>query len=240
MVAADRPVKLSSFYYALLLVSGFALALSLYRMLATDSDRYWFLMWNLFLAWLPLVSAWLLYRRTPKGLNWALKNLSLLLVWLIFLPNAFYLVTDFIHLQATTVISPMFDLVLFATYSWCGFILGYSSLFLVHVRAYQKIARRSHWLVVGSLLLSGLAIYFGRFLRWNSWDIITNPLGLLFDVSESLINPQDHLLTFSTMVLFFIFLSIIYAVIWSSIGAVVAKTSLNATISRIWKKPSKL
>lgn len=222
LISPSRRVQL--FAQSLFLVSGFAVSLSVYRIFAAQSDRYWFLIWNLFLAWLPLLFAWVLYRRTPKGLTWSVTNFMLFLLWLLFLPNAFYLVSDLIHLRVTPEIGIMYDVVLLTTYAFAGLMLGYMSLFLMHLRSFQRFGNWAHVMVAVALLLSGFAIYLGRYLRWNSWDILVNPFGLLFDVSDRLINPGEHILTFSTTMLFFTFLAVIYLVIWRAVG-VVASTA---------------
>lgn len=202
------------FVQALVLLSAFAVCLSLYRWASTGLIHLWFLAWNLFLAWVPLIFAWLLYRRTPKGLIWDWKNSVLFTMWILFLPNAFYLVTDFVHLNRYSDIGVVYDIVLLATYTFAGFVLGYTSLFMVHVRAVQAYGKIANWVVAVALVLSGFAIYLGRYLRWNSWDIITNPLGLLFDVSDSIVRPEAYPLTLMTTLLFFGFLSVLYFVIW--------------------------
>lgn len=206
------------FIQSLVVISIFAIILSLYRIVVTGSEQYSFLAWNLFLAWLPAAFAWALYRRTKTGLVWSWPNFGWFAMWLLFLPNAFYLITDFIHLEPTQDVSVMFDVVLFGTYALAGLMLGYTSLFMVHVRAVQRFGDRAKWLIAGALLLSGFAIYLGRYLRWNSWDIILNPFGLLFDVSDSIVNPSEHVLTFTTTILFFAFLSVTYFVIWRAAG----------------------
>lgn len=211
------------FISSVLMLSFLSLFLSVYRIAHTDSTRYWFLAWNLFLAWLPLVFAWLLARHCPNGLRWSWFNLVLILLWLLFLPNAFYLLTDLIHLSVTTEINLVFDVVLMASYAICGLVLGYTSLLIVHVKTWQRIGHKSYYLAYGSLLLSGFAIYLGRYLRWNSWDIITNPLGLIFDIGSRIANPAEHIFTFSTTLLFFVFLSVLYFVIWRA--AILAKSS---------------
>lgn len=212
----------SAFVWSLVALSAFALALSLVRYGVTGTSRYMFLSWNLLLAWTPLGLAWLLYIRTPKGLVWSWTNFWLFAAWLLFLPNAFYLLSDFIHLRRLTEIGIMFDVVLFSAYASVGVILGFTSLFLVHVRAVQRFGVRGHWLPAVALLLSGFAIYLGRYLRWNSWDIIFNPFGLLFDVTNSVINPGDHTQTFTTTLLFFGLVGLQYVIIWFAIRLVLA------------------
>jgi uncharacterized membrane protein len=208
------------FAKALLVMSVFAICLSWYRVFSTHLIHLWFLVWNMFLAWIPLIFAWFLYRRTPKGLTKSWKNYALFTGWILFLPNAFYLVTDFVHLNRYSDIGIVYDIVLLATYTFAGFVLGYTSLFMVHARARQRFGKRGDWLVVVALLLCGFAIYLGRYLRWNSWDIITNPLGLLFDVSDSIVRPEAYPLTLMTTLLFFGFLSVMYYVIWEAIALI--------------------
>lgn len=208
------------FVRSLLIMSAFAVSLSWYRVFSTHLIHLWFLVWNLFLAWVPLIFAWFLYHRTPKGFFWSWKNFALFAGWILFLPNAFYLVTDFVHLSSLSDIGIVYDIVLLATYTFAGFVLGYTSLFLMHTRARQRFGRRGNWLVVVALLLCGFAIYLGRYLRWNSWDIIINPLGLLFDVSDSIVRADAYPLTLMTTLLFFGFLSVMYFVIWRAISLI--------------------
>ena len=205
------------FIGSLFLLSAFAVILSFVRFGISGTSRYDFLMWNLFLAWVPLVFAWALYVRTPKGLIWSWRNFGLFAGWLLFLPNAFYLITDFIHLRRTNQVDILFDIILFTTYAFCGVILGLTSLYLVHIRAIKRFGFSAHYLPVMVLLLCGFAIYLGRYLRWNSWDIITNPFGLLFDVSNSVIDPTNSPLTFGTTLLFYSFLGLLYVVSWQAI-----------------------
>lgn len=197
----------------LLLSSGVSIALLLVRILSTGSYDYWFLAWNLLLAWVPFgVGCWLVRRlRTTRWLSVA--NIALTLLWLGFLPNAFYIVSDLIHLQETGAISMLFDVVMLVSFTWNGFVLGYISLYLVHQQLRRRLWRwQADSLVAGVLLLCSFAIYLGRYLRWNSWDVLVNPAGLIFDVSEPFVNPGSHPQAFTTTLMFFILLTSIYAV----------------------------
>lgn len=205
------------FLWALLVLSFFCIVLSLYRVIATGAWDYWFLIWNLVLAWLPLIFAYILYTKSGPKSFLAWPNFLLFFLWLIFLPNAFYLITDYIHLSVFSEIGMVYDIVLFGTYTIAGMILGYTSLLMIHFRSKQLYKQQSIYIVGIALLLSGFAIYLGRYLRWNSWDIITNPFGLIFDVSDRVINPGAHPLTFVTTLLFFVFLSVIYYVIYQAV-----------------------
>ncbi len=192
-----------------------SLLLYVIRSLAGDSNRYWFLNWNLLLAWLPLIFAWLLKERLKSSRWLSGPNLILTALWLGFLPNSFYIVSDFIHLHSTGEVSLLYDVVLFVLYAWNGYVLGYSSLYLIHRELLKKLRQRYAHLIIGTiLLLCGYAIYLGRYLRWNTWDVLINPAGLLFDVSDRFINPVSNPRMFTTTAMFFVLLASIYAFIF--------------------------
>lgn len=189
----------------------------LVKVMITDSYpwAYSFLLWNLMLAWLPLffASALLVSLSKRRWLSW--QNLSLSFLWLVFLPNSFYLASDLIHLRDSSQANVLFDVVLLLSFSFNGFITGMISLYLVHRELYKRFwASQVHLVMALVLLAASFAIYLGRNLRWNTWDVFLNPAGLLFDVSDRLINPTAHPQAFSTTLGFFVLLGSIYVVLW--------------------------
>jgi uncharacterized membrane protein len=185
------------------------------RVVATQDTQYWFLFWNLLLAWLPVMWAWLLMK-TLKTQRWQEPQaVAYTLLWLAFLPNSFYIMSDLIHLTATGDIGLLFDTVLFLSCIFNGVVAGMLSVYWVHKALIQRRgSRMAARLIAGVFLLSSLAIYLGRNLRWNTWDILVNPLGLLFDVSERVVNPLAHPQVFLTTTTFFALLSSMYFVVW--------------------------
>lgn len=167
------------------------------------------------LAWLGLVFGWLLIHQL-KVTRWASwQNLCLSFLWLFFLPNTWYVLTDFIHVYPTGEISELYDIVMVGSLVITGFILGFTSLFLVHKELLKRFgARPSAYLVAGVILLSSFAIYLGRNLRWNSWDVVANPGGLILNVSDRIIDPLGHLRAFNVTGLFFVLISVMYAAVW--------------------------
>lgn len=201
----------------LLLTLAFSSAVSVgflvARFIATGQATYGFLAWNLFLAWLPIAFGWwLAFRlRTTRWLS--ASNIILTFLWLGFLPNAFYIASDIIHTTETGSISLLYDVVMFLSFTFSGFILGYVSLYGVQRQLKKRFgAKTAFYIAYGVLLLCSFAIYLGRYLRWNSWDILLNPAGLIFDVSEPFINPSEHPQVFTTTLMFFVLLASIYAV----------------------------
>lgn len=200
---------------ALIVLSLAASGMLVVRLLAFNSWNYWYLNWNLFLAWLPLLFAgWLVvYLRKHGWLSW--QGLTLTGLWLGFLPNSFYIATDLMHLQEATDKTLLFDVVLLLLFTVAGFIVGFMSVYLIHQQLLKRINRASAGRIITLVfLLCSFAIYLGRFLRWNTWDVLANPAGLILDISDRIINPVAHEQTFWITVLMFVLLGTLYFVIW--------------------------
>lgn len=195
----------------LLLSCSFSVGLFIIRVLNEQNYDYWYLNWNLLLAWLPLLFSVVLINslRSSSWLSW--KNIVLSLLWLGFLPNSFYIITDFIHLRHTSSQTLLFDVVLLFSFTLNGLLLGYISTFMIHDQLNKRLKDSTvHAIIGGVFLACSFAIYLGRFLRWNTWDVLINPAGVLFDVSDRFINPGAHGQTFSTTALFFVFITTTY------------------------------
>jgi uncharacterized membrane protein len=113
--------------------------------------------------------------------------------WLLFFPNAPYLMTDLMHLRVQH--NPLFwlDLVALQAFAWTGLALGFVSLDLVQ----RLVARRAgpvvSWVFATAAIgLSAFGVYLGRFRRWNSWDVWRDPFGLVSDLASLLLHPFAH------------------------------------------------
>jgi len=143
------------------------------------------------------------------------QGIFLSMLWLGFLPNSFYMVSDFIHLHDVARVDYVFDAVMFTLFILNGLLLGYLSLLMVHVALRTRLrASATVWMLGGILLLCSFAIYLGRDLRYNTWDVLVNPAGILFDVSDNIVDPTAHPQAFTTTLTFFVFLTSVYWVIW--------------------------
>lgn len=197
----------------LVLSSIFSVSLFLVRAINQQTLEYWYLNWNLLLAWLPLLFSVVLVKRlrSSRWLTW--QNSTLSVLWLGFLPNSFYIMTDFIHLQHTLNDTLLYDVVLLLSFTLNGLLLGYISTFMIHDELKKRFSNNTtNMIIAGIFLACSFAIYLGRYLRWNTWDVLINPAGLLFDVSDRFINPGAHGQTFSTTALFFVFITGTYIV----------------------------
>lgn len=185
------------------------------KMISVKTLAYNFLAWNLVLAWFPLIFAvyLMIHLRTRRWLS--ITSILLTLAWLVFLPNSFYLASDFIHLRVSSNVNVLFDAIMLLSFTFNGFVAGMLSIYVVHRELYRRFyARQAHTLIGLAIMAASFAIYLGRYLRWNTWDVLLNPLGLLFDVSDRLINPTAHPQLLSTTLGFSILLGSMYAVLW--------------------------
>jgi uncharacterized membrane protein len=186
--------------------------LSVFRVLYTDTSFFLFLNWNLFLAFIPWALSSIAIVK-PKLQNRKSTILILLAAWFLFFPNAPYILTDLFHLRIKSSMPIWFDLVLILSFAWTGLVFGFLSLWNIE-RILERSVRRSFIPVISSglLFLGSFGIYVGRYLRWNSWDIIRNPFGLLYDIGDRFINPADHPRTWGMTIFMGLFLNMVY---WS-------------------------
>ncbi len=176
----------------LLAASALAIALLAARVTWTGSFVYSFLVWNLALAWAPFGLAHLVGRAHQKGAR-TLLLAPIGAAWLLFLPNAPYLVTDFVHLRFRLDAPLWFDAVMLMAFAWAGMALGVASLRevagVVRARAGRVGALAAPAFVAASCVLTGYGIYLGRFVRLNSWDVATRPAQTLAEVLAPFAHP---------------------------------------------------
>jgi uncharacterized membrane protein len=185
-------------------------ALLALRIARSNSYSYFFLIWNLFLAAIPFAASLAIEAMDAR---WRVRPFQWLCfaIWLLFLPNAPYLITDFIHLHDRPPIPLWYDVLLLLSCAGAGVLLGYSSVMIV-----QRIIRRHYGVAAGwgtalvALFLSAFGIYLGRFLRFNSWEAVTDPLPLFYDIRTQLTHPLLYPKTFAVTGLFGIALCLGY------------------------------
>jgi uncharacterized membrane protein len=169
----------------LALASALCVAIELFRERRFGPD-FRFLLWNLTLAWIPLLVALGVYDSYRRGVRISLLSPAVV-VWLLFLPNAPYIVTDFVHLTPSSPTPLWFDAVVISSFAWTGLLLGFASLYLLHAVARHRFGARVGWgAVLASLALTSVGVYLGRFLQWNSWDLLLRPGQRLAEITPGL------------------------------------------------------
>ncbi len=180
-------------FYPLLISTGLVFFFFAVRIRLSGGTTFAFLIWNLFLAWMPYwfaLGANFLFNRPRR--RWMLI-LPLSALWLLFLPNAPYIVTDLIHLDERVGVPLWYDAGFIMTVAINGMCLGFASLRAMQGIIQQLAGRVVGWLfAMAAILLSGLGIYLGRFVRWNSWDILQNPLEIILDTIRIFRHPLGY------------------------------------------------
>lgn len=197
------PVLFQSILFAFFAFIGMLLVV---RILFSGQLSYLFLVWNIFLAWIPFIisgSFELICNKT----KW--MQLFIFSCWLAFFPNALYIITDLVHLELKTTVPKWFDAILIFSSSVVGLIMAFISLYRVEKYLHKLFSGKIvAFLIIVILFLGSFGVYLGRFLRWNSWDIIRNPFQLILSVLQRIISPFDHFqtwgITFILTVLFYL------------------------------------
>lgn len=186
---------------------GFTMILLTARMLYTSDLMYGFYIWNTFLAAVPL----LISRQLKKieKINW--QAFVLLCCWLLFFPNAPYIITDIFHFEQRPPVPYWFDLVLVISAAWNGLMLGIVSLIYVErflARYLQKFGVIVS--VSACMLLCSYGVYLGRYLRYNSWTVVTHPVRVLKTTSGHIFFPFQHVGTWAFTFSFTLLLCLVY------------------------------
>jgi uncharacterized membrane protein len=199
--------------------SAICLGLELVRERHYGALDFRFLVWNLVLAWIPLVLALVGYDCYRRGTS-LVRLLPALALWLLFLPNAPYIVTDFVHLSGNQVPPLWFDGVEISAFAWTGMLLGFVSLYLVHAVVRHRFGGAVGWAgVAGVLALVSIGVYLGRFKRWNSWDVLVSPGRRLAQLSAHLGDPASVGRAVAATILLTCAFGAAYLVFYALVGA---------------------
>lgn len=173
-----------------MLMVSFGFTLTVLRFFISGNTGFVFLNWNLFLAFVPWITIELTRKRALVS-KWVI--FLVIPCWLIFFPNAPYIITDFYHLRYNTQLIAWFDLGLIMFFAWMGLLFGLDSLRSVeHILSKWYHKWQVNLLIVIFVFLSSFGMFLGRFLRWNSWNIINEPYYLLQDILQRLIMPMNY------------------------------------------------
>ena len=196
--------------------SGVCVALVLARIVVLGNIGYAFLVWNLFLAWLPLILAQMLHELYANGERRGWRLFGLGAAWLLFFPNAPYIFTDLVHL--TTKFHGHFwaDMVVILLCALTGLVLGFVSLFLVQSVVADRFGRAASWLFIAVVaVLSSVGVFIGRFLRLNSWDVLLQPGEFFRHVNHWTADPFGSPMPLVFPALFAVFLFIVYLMFYA-------------------------
>jgi uncharacterized membrane protein len=183
---------------------------SLFRCYYTGTGFFLFLNWNLFLAFIP----WALTSLVIINPNIQKAKITIFILlgsWLLFFPNAPYILTDLFHLRFKSSMPIWFDLILILSFAWTGLLFGFFSLWNIEQILAKSFKPHTVTLIsVALLFAASFGIYLGRYLRWNSWDVLTEPSGIVYDIGHRFIHPFEHPTTWGMTIFMGVFLCMIY------------------------------
>lgn len=186
----------------------FCVALIIVRIYKTEHYSFLFLFWNLFLAYLPLLVAKQIKANASK-----LKNFIFIIFSVLFLPNAPYILTDLFHLKKTLIAPLWFDLILILSFAIVGFIYFISAFDLILIEIKRSYSKKINLIAKPLLLLAcSYGMYLGRYLRYNSWDIISSPINLANGMINSVFNADYYKETLSVTLTFTVFLYLLFEI----------------------------
>lgn len=192
-----------SFKQLIYLFTAFCTSLLVYRIYKSEGLSYIFLAWNLFLAFIP----WWISNYLKKKDSLGLVHVPLLVLWILFLPNSPYILTDLFHLRPRDPFPLWYDLVLVLSFALIGmmvFLKSLKDMFGV-LHTYVKpayvgiITPFIFWLI-------SFGLYLGRYLRFNSWNVVNHPFQLIRQSFDILFEKDTIAFTF----IFSIFLAFLY------------------------------
>jgi uncharacterized membrane protein len=213
--------KLLKLTFALLFASIGCSIFYFVRLKITKSIFLRFLLWNLYLAWVPYILSVMMVLFAKHIKNIKLMKILMIffgIFWLLFYPNAPYIFSDFIHLinRSSPIIRTHFlvssksliwyDIIFNSAFAFLGHLLGLISIFLVHKTFSRVFIHHFGWAhICVAMYLGGFGISLGRFIRLNSWDIVFRPFHTMLEVVQYMFNLK--VILFSLVFGFFIFLS---------------------------------
>jgi uncharacterized membrane protein len=196
----------------MLIAAVFCAGISVLRCIYTGTRIFLFLNWNLFLAFVPWALTSLVVIKPVIQRSKIILGI-LLIAWLLFFPNAPYILTDLFHLRQRSTMPIWYDLLLILSFAWTGLLFGFLSLWDIE-RILNKFMKPVFITMLSTvfLFIGSFGIYIGRYLRWNSWDILTDPLELMYDISDRVVNPFVYPGAWGMTLFMGLFLNLLY---WS-------------------------
>lgn len=195
----------------LILCCLFSTGLMAFRIIYTGHLLFAFLVWNLFLAYVPYIISKQMSVKPPKA-KW--KFFLVCFVWLLFIPNSFYIITDLFHLDMNEDVPLWYDLALLLSFAWSGLLFG-----ILSIRQMEKLFEKNFnknfdlFFILPVMALNGFGVYIGRYLRFNTWDVVSNPFQLANDIVYMFIHPIRNRFDWSMIVCYTILLTLIYLAI---------------------------
>jgi len=202
----------SKYLFATALSLSASIALVTFRFFWAKEFTYLFLVWNLFLAFIPFVISTITYSSNQLK-NSKLLFLSMGILWLLFLPNAPYIITDFKHLRPKSGIPLWYDVFVVFSFAWNGLLLAYLSLSDMRQMVKRLFGKwQANLFAAASLIACSFGIYLGRYMRWNSWDVFAQPKLVAYETYSTFTQPFWESQAWGIVIVLSVFLLLTYPI----------------------------
>lgn len=197
---------------SVIILTVLAVTLNILRVIIWGKLSFVYILWNILLSFIPFIISFLLLSFLKEGkLNKIIFIIGFIL-WMLFIPNAPYIITDFIHLGEIRSVPVIYDIFLIFSSASVGLILGFYSFFHIEQIIKTKFSQKTTSLIMGIIILIiSFGIYLGRFLRFNSWDVFINHTSLIKNVWKIFSQSTTHMEVYFYTILFFFFLYLSYS-----------------------------
>lgn len=192
-------------------IYSFAIVINILRVLFFGSTAFLYILWNIILATIPFTISSILLVYTKK--ENIIKPFFIIgfIIWLLFLPNAPYVVTDFIHLGRIHAVPVMFDIFVLFSSAWVSLLMGLYSIFHIERILLLKYSKKiTNIIILIIILITSFGIYLGRFLRFNSWDFFTSHNSLITSIWKIFTQSNNYVNVYGYTLLFFVFIYVLY------------------------------
>lgn len=188
----------------------FSISLVAVRVAYFGQYVYAFLIWNLFLAFIPYaITSFLQQNRKFVRSRW--RFATLFIPWLLFVPNTFYILTDLFHLGASEIVPLWYDLAMLLSFAWNGLLLGILSISQMERLVRENYFRKTELFFICPLMfLNAFGVYIGRYLRFNSWDVLSNPFELITDIAIIVTHPLYYRQAWYMVICFAALMALMY------------------------------
>jgi uncharacterized membrane protein len=202
-------------FFLLNAACGVCIFLVAARVAFTETGYHLGLIWNLFLAWIPFILSYLAHSISWRRFSLYLVIPIIAIFWLLFFPNAPYMLTDLQDLARRTTGAPLwYDVIIVVWCSWTAMLLGVISLYIMQDIVQRTFGRFIGWSFVFTIsALGSFGVYVGRFVRLNSWDILQDPAETAMEILGIIIDPSRRLAAF--LVSYTVFFLFVYLLLYS-------------------------
>ncbi len=206
---------MNKFYFKIpkniLILFYFTFVLIFLRIFLFNSSSLKYILWNIFLAFIPFIISYTLLSLLKNNRLSKIIFIVGIIFWILFIPNAPYLVTDIIHIGEIRAVPVLYDAILLFNSALIGLLFGVYSIShieqILRIKYSQKIASL---VIFVTIFFISFGIYIGRFLRFNSWDIFENPISFIRAIGEIFMDKGYLVESFLYTILFFFFTSVFY------------------------------